>query len=266
MTKLFCNKFVYLQKIMTPKTAIMIPVRMASTRLPGKPLAKINGKTMIHRVFEQAKKAEIGEVFIACDGEEIAAEVQKFGGRALITNPELQSGTDRIFSALKQINSQFDFSFVINLQGDLPNIDPKSIQICAEAIKNDDCDIATLASRIKKIEDIHNQNIVKIALAQNGQALYFSRCAIPYSKNPMSVDSIDEYFHHIGVYAYKTKALEKFISLPPSNLELRESLEQLRALENGLKIKVAIVENQPISVDCSADLKLAQEFFAKKEN
>ena len=232
---------------MKKKVIIIIPARLASTRLPNKPLAMIDGKTMIQRVYEQALKANLGEVFIATDGLEIGNEVKKFGGNYILTNPDLQSGTDRIYSAYKLLKEDFDI--IVNVQGDLPNIDPKVITECTNLALESDCDIATVASKITDISEINNPNVVKIALAQNGLALYFSRSAIPFSKN-----ITDDYFHHIGIYAYKKNALEKFINLTPSPLEKRESLEQLRALENGMKIAVKIVDAHPLSVDTQEDL------------
>jgi 3-deoxy-manno-octulosonate cytidylyltransferase (CMP-KDO synthetase) len=232
---------------MKKKVIIIIPARLASTRLPNKPLAMIEGKTMIQRVYEQALKANLGEVIIATDGEKIANEIKKFGGKFILTNPDLQSGTDRIYSAYKLLNEDFDI--IVNVQGDLPNIDPNVISECVQLALENDCDIATSASKISDISEINNPNVVKIALAQNGLALYFSRSPIPFSKNIN-----DDYFHHIGIYAYKKNALEKFINLAPSPLEKRESLEQLRALENGMKIAVKIVNAHPLSVDTQEDL------------
>jgi 3-deoxy-manno-octulosonate cytidylyltransferase (CMP-KDO synthetase) len=232
---------------MKKKVIIIIPARLASTRLPNKPLAMIEGKTMIQRVYEQALKANLGEVIIATDGEKIANEIKKFGGKYILTNPDLQSGTDRIYSAYQLLKQDFDI--IVNVQGDLPNIDPNVISECVNLALENDCDIATSASKINDISEINNPNVVKIALAQNGLALYFSRSPIPFSKNIN-----DDYFHHIGIYAYKKNALEKFINLSPSPLEKRESLEQLRALENGMKIAVKIVNAHPLSVDTQEDL------------
>ena len=232
---------------MKKKIIIIIPARLASTRLPNKPLAMIEGKTMIQRVYEQTLKANLGEVIIATDGEKIANEIKKFGGKYILTNPDLQSGTDRIYSAYQLLKQDFDI--IVNVQGDLPNIDPNVISECVQLALENDCDIATVASKINDISEINNPNVVKIALAQNGLALYFSRSAIPFSKNIN-----DDYFHHIGIYAYKKNSLEKFINLAPSPLEKRESLEQLRALENGMKIAVKIVNAHPLSVDTQEDL------------
>ena len=243
---------------MSQKILTIIPVRLASTRLPNKPLAQICGKSMIQRVFEQAKKANLGDVVIACDGEEIAAEAQKIGAKFIITDPNLPSGTDRIHAAFKALNQDFDV--IVNLQGDLPNIDPKVIQAAAKAATRPDCDIATVASKIKNASEITNPNVVKIAIAESGRALYFSRASIPHSKK-----DFDEYFHHIGIYAYKKTALEKFVKLAPSRLEQRESLEQLRALENDMKIFVEVVEAHPLSVDTKEDLEMVTRLIAANE-
>lgn len=238
--------------------AIIIPARLASSRLPNKPLADIAGKSMIQRVYEQAIKADIGPVFIACDGEKIAAEARQFGAAAIITDPALPSGTDRIYAALSVINQKFDS--VLNLQGDLPLIEPEIIREAAAELSESDADIATLASVIEDEKQIQNPSIVKIAIAfgqkeNSGEALYFSRSSIPYNSK--------KYFHHIGIYAYKLAALEKFVQLPPSNLEKTESLEQLRALENRMRIAVRIVSNNPFSVDTPDDLQKVKQLCQK---
>ena len=243
------------------KFLTIIPVRLASSRLPGKPLADILGKSMIQRVYEQAVKSDLGKVVIACDGEEIAKEVEKFGAEYVITNPDLPSGTDRIYAAYEKFKDE-DFSAIINLQGDLPNIDPEVIKAAANASLQSDCDIATVASKITKTSEINNPNVVKIAISFKeknlGRALYFSRCPIPYNK-----ENTQDYFHHIGIYAYKKSALEKFINLKPSELEKRESLEQLRALENDMKIFVQIVDAHPLSVDTPEDLDIVTQVIKK---
>lgn len=250
---------------MTKKFLTIIPVRLASTRLPNKPLADILGKTMIARVYEQAIKANLGKVVIACDGDEIAAEAKKIGAEYVITDPNLPSGTDRIYAAYKKLSDQ-NFDFIINLQGDLPNIDPEVIKAAAESSLEEGCDFATVASKIKDITEITNPNVVKIAISfenfkkeNMGQALYFSRCPIPYSKD---LEGISDYFHHIGIYAYKKEALEKFVNLKPSTLEKRESLEQLRALENDMKIFVKIVDAHPLSVDTKEDLEVVTKVIS----
>ncbi len=240
------------------KILTIIPARLASTRLPNKPLADIFGKSMIVRVFEQAQKANLGEVVVACDCREIAQVIENAGGRAIITDPNLPSGTDRIYAALLQIPDYQDFEVVVNLQGDLPVIDPNVIIAAANAALQSDADIATVASVIKNKDEIDNPNVVKIAIAFDanktlGQALYFSRAPIPHG--------VGEYYHHIGIYAYKRNALEKFVNLKPSPLEKRESLEQLRALENQMKIVVQIVDSHPLSVDTKEDLEKVKFFL-----
>jgi 3-deoxy-manno-octulosonate cytidylyltransferase (CMP-KDO synthetase) len=239
----------------------IIPARLASNRLPNKPLADIAGKSMIARVYNQAQKANLGEVYVACDGEEIANEIIKIGGKAIITPANLPSGTDRIFWAAKQIKNYQNFDIIVNLQGDLPVIDPKIITATAELASQSDADIATIASIIKNKDEIQNPNVVKIALASLknniGEALYFSRSAIPHNA--------EIYYHHIGIYAYKTSALEKFVNLKPSFLEKTESLEQLRALENNMKIMVKIVDSHPFSVDTNDDLEKVKSFIKINE-
>jgi len=245
---------------MKNKVLTIIPVRLASTRLPNKPLADICGKSMIQRVYEQALAANLGEVLIACDGEEIAAEVKKFGGKFVITDPNLPSGTDRIFAAYKKFHGD-GFDVILNLQGDLPNIDPQVIRAAAKEALEHDCDIATVASKIENVAEITNPNVVKIAISfieeSLGKALYFSRAPIPFSKTTAL-----DFYHHIGIYAYKKSALEKFVSLSPSYLEQRESLEQLRALENDMKILVKIVQTHPLSVDTQEDLEIMTKLVA----
>ncbi|MES2678190.1 MAG: 3-deoxy-manno-octulosonate cytidylyltransferase [Pseudomonadota bacterium] len=242
----------------TSRVLTIIPARLASTRLPNKPLADIFGKSMIVRVFEQAQKANLGEVVVACDCQEIVQVIENAGGKAIITDPNLPSGTDRIFAALLKMPNYQDFEVVVNLQGDLPVIDPDVIIAAANAALKSDADIATVASKIKNADEINNPNVVKIAIAfgenENlGQALYFSRAPIPHGAG--------EYYHHIGIYAYKRKALEKFVNLKPSLLEKRESLEQLRALENQMKIIVQIVDSHPLSVDTKEDLEKVKFFL-----
>ena len=237
------------------KTIIIIPARMASTRLPNKPLADIAGQTMISRVYKQAIKTNF-EVVVACDFQEIANEITKIGGKYVLTDPNLPSGTDRIYQAYQKLDANHDF--IINLQGDLPNIDEQLILQCVNLLHNPNCDIGTLASVITDSQQINNPSVVKIALSEQKQALYFSRSPIPYLASV--------YLHHIGIYAYKKSALKKFVSLTPSSLEKQESLEQLRALENNLKIFVETVNSHPISVDTPSDLKLANQICAIKND
>ena len=216
---------------------------MGSTRLPGKPLADIGGKPMIVRVMEQAKKANLGEVIIACAETEIKDAVEKSGGKAILTPVDLPSGTDRIHYAAR--NGKYDI--IINLQGDMPMIDPALLQKVLEPLKNPLVDIATLVTPIKDAAAKANPNKVKAILAQDARALYFTRAAAPHGD--------DEFYYHIGIYAYRAAALEKFINLPPSRLEKLEKLEQLRALEAGMRIDAAIVKAEPLGVDTPEDLE-----------
>ncbi|MGB0934959.1 MAG: 3-deoxy-manno-octulosonate cytidylyltransferase [Alphaproteobacteria bacterium] len=227
------------------KTCVLIPARMGSSRLPNKPLALINGQPMIVRVYQQACAADVGPVYVACDGPEVLLVIKCIGGHAIITDPDLPSGSDRIWAALQQIDQDFDV--IVNLQGDLPTISPQLIQAVLKPLENPDIDIATLGFRHDDDARAQNPNDVCIALSASGEALYFSREALPYGET--------SYIHHIGIYAYRRQALEKFVSLPPSPLEKRERLEQLRALEAGMRIGVALVDEEPVGVDTMEDLQ-----------
>ena len=241
------------------KILTIIPARLASTRLPNKPLADIFGQSMIQRVYNQAKKANLGEVIVACDSKEIADNISQIGGKFIITDPNLPSGTDRIFAAWQQMANKDDYDIIINVQGDLPAIEPEAIRQAAEAAIKSNADIATVASIIKDKAEIADENVVKIALALEdgeddlGQALYFSRAAIPHKA--------EQHYHHIGIYAYKAKSLQQFVNLKPSRLENIEKLEQLRALENKMTIAVKIVNSHPLSVDNQADLDNIKDFL-----
>lgn len=237
---------------------IIIPARMASTRLPGKPLAYICGLPMIVHVMKRAEAAKIGPVFIACAEEEIAKSVEKAGGHAILTDPNHHSGTDRIFEALRKIDKSKKHDVVVNVQGDLPTIDPKIIKNSLVPFKNKQVDITTLAAEIKNDKEAENPNIVKAVIAWNkdkksGRALYFTRARAPHGNGGL--------YHHIGLYAYRRTAIEKFTKLPPSPLEKQEKLEQLRALENGMRIEVVLVDTVPFGVDTPEDLKLARKML-----
>jgi 3-deoxy-manno-octulosonate cytidylyltransferase (CMP-KDO synthetase) len=236
---------------------IIIPARLGSTRLPNKPLADIAGKSMIVRVLEQAKKTKIDNIIVASADLEISQEVEKNGFKSISTNPDLPSGTDRIFKAYKKLKNSNKFEYIINLQGDLPTIDYKIINNLLKFHKNTDYDIVTAVAEIKDEEEKTNPNVVKVAIAwkqkQHGKALYFSRATIPYNS--------EKYYHHIGIYIYTKKALEKFVKLPQSSLEKTEKLEQLRALENNMKIGVLLVDTVPLGVDTKEDLVKANQFF-----
>jgi 3-deoxy-manno-octulosonate cytidylyltransferase (CMP-KDO synthetase) len=226
------------------RIAIIIPARLGSTRFPRKVLAPINGTPMVVCVAEQAVKSAAGDVFIACCEQEVADVVISYGYKAILTDPALPTGSDRIYQASKQIGN--DYSVIVNLQGDVPLIDPKSIKVTIDTLVAKGCDIATIAAPIVNEEEKQNPNVVKAIIALDGRALYFTR-SNPYGNGPC--------YHHIGIYAYKKEALEKFVNLPQSPLEKRESLEQLRALENGMSIAVGIVEDFPHGVDTEEDLQ-----------
>ncbi len=241
-------------------TIVLIPARLGSQRLPNKPLAEIGGVPMIVQVWRRACEAEVGPVVVACAEPEIAAAVEAHGGKAALTDPDLPSGTDRIFQALRQIDPAGRFARVINLQGDLPTLDPAAIRAVLAPIERLGTDLGTLATPIGAPEERDDPNVVKPVIASDpehpglGRALYFSRATVPSGEGPV--------YHHIGIYAYRRAALERLAVLPPSPLERRESLEQLRALENGLTIGVALVDTIPLGVDTARDLERARAIFA----
>lgn len=236
---------------------ILIPARLGSTRLAQKMLCLIQGKPLISHVVLRAQEANIGPVYVACDAPEIATIVEKEGVKAILTNPNLPSGSDRIYEALKQIDPQGHFDTVINLQGDLPNISVALIQASLSPLRRPEYDVATLAAVIKNSKELENPNIVKIALSAREkdiyEALYFSRCPIPHGSGP--------HYHHIGVYAYRRKVLEAFVTLDPSPLEKQERLEQLRLLENQFRFGVSLVDEIPLSIDTATDLERARKIL-----
>lgn len=243
--------------MMAFSTLILIPARMSSTRLPGKPLADIAGKPMIVHVAERANKANLGRVVVATDHEEVANAVKAHGMEAVMTRPDHQSGSDRIYEALTLLDPDNRFDVIVNVQGDLPTIAPHEIAAALEPLENPETDIATLGAEISVEEEKVNPNVVKIVGSPIGKtrlrALYFTRATAPYGKGPL--------YHHIGLYAYKRKALQRFVSLRPSYLEKRESLEQLRALEAGMRIDAEIIETVPLGVDTIEDLEHAREMI-----
>lgn len=237
---------------------ILIPARMASSRLPGKPLAQIGGTAMIVRVWRQALAAHLGPVVVAAAEPEIVRAVEAAGGLAVLTSPDLPSGSDRVFAALGLVDPEGAHDVVINLQGDLPALDPAHIRAVATALG--DYDIATLAAPIHDALEKDNPSVVKPVVAwdadgKTGRALYFTRVTAPAG--------VGELFHHIGIYAYRRAALARFVALPPSPLEQRERLEQLRALEAGMTIRVARVDSVPLSVDTPADLAKARAILGQ---
>lgn len=235
---------------------IIIPARMASTRLPDKPMALIGGLPMIVQVAKRALDSGIGKVIVACDGEAIASAAQKYGFEAVITDSDLPSGSDRIYQALTKMGDNKKYDIIVNVQGDMPCLDPQIVRQVFEVLKNPEVDIATLAAVIKDEKEKTDPAVVKIAMNAKGRALYFSRATIPYGEGKL--------YHHIGIYAYRRKALEKFVLLPPSPLEIREKLEQLRALEAEMKIGVAVVDTVPLGVDTAEGLEKARKFYEQK--
>jgi 3-deoxy-manno-octulosonate cytidylyltransferase (CMP-KDO synthetase) len=239
------------------QTLILIPARMASTRLPGKPLADIGGIPMIVQVLRRAQEAHIGEAVVATDSEAVQTAVEKSGGRAVMTGSGHQSGSDRIFEALEALDPERRVKFVVNVQGDLPTVAPADIKASLAPLKDPAVDIATLAAVIRDPAELTNPNVVKVAgpLLAPGhmRALTFSR-ADAAGPGP--------HYHHIGLYAYRRTALERFVALPPSANEQRERLEQLRALDNGMRIDVAIVDSVPLGVDTPEDLDKARALLA----
>ena len=237
---------------------ILIPARMAATRLPGKPLADIGGKPMIVHVLRRAQAAGVGEVVVATDSEVIAAAVEKAGGRAVMTRTDHVSGSDRIYEALDLVDPQGRASIVVNVQGDLPTLSPADLKAALGPLADPAVDIATLAAEIRKPQERTNPNVVKVvgsAVAPGRlRALYFTRATAPAGEGPL--------YHHIGLYAYRRAALARFVKLPPSGLERREKLEQLRALEAGMRIDVAIVDSVPLGVDTPEDLEAARAMLA----
>ena len=229
---------------------IVIPARMQATRLPGKPLAEINGRPMIAHVIDRAKEADIGPVVVAAAENEIAEAAEQYGAKAVLTDPDLPSGSDRIKAALDSLDKDCRHDIVINVQGDIPTVSPLSIRAALTPLEEPSVDISTLVAEIKTQEELLNPNVVKAVLAASGRALYFSRALVPTGSGPV--------YHHIGLYGYRRKALERFVQLQPSPLELRERLEQLRALEDGMVISAAVVDDIPLGVDDLDDLERAR--------
>ncbi len=244
------------------KTAIIIPIRMSSTRLPGKFHADIDGKPMIHHVIDRARESNFSNIFIACDHEDHFKIITDYGTKAIMTNTSHQSGSDRSYEALCIADPDQKFEYIVNLQGDMPFFDSNIINTVALMLDNNkNAEIATMAALIDDEEDILDPNVVKVVFNKNKQALYFSRSPIPYS-NPLNNA---QHFYHVGIYGYRRAAMEKYINLPQSNLELLEKLEQLRALENGMSIYVDITNQVPISVDHHNDLVYARNYAAKQK-
>jgi len=243
-------------------TIVLIPARLASRRLPNKPLADLVGEPMIVHVWRRAVEAGVGPVWVACAEHHIADAVRRHGGEAVLTDPDLPSGTDRIFQALGRIDPARRFERVVNFQGDLPTADPRILRHVLEPLEHLGCDIATLVAESTEPHERDNPNVVKaiVSLAADrphlGRALYFTRAPAPTGLGPI--------WHHIGIYAYTRSALERFAALPPSPLERRERLEQLRALEAGMSVGVRVVDTVPFGVDTPEDLERARALLAEE--
>jgi len=241
-----------------PSVIVLIPARMAATRLPGKPLADIHGTPMIVHVYRRAAEAGIGRVAVATDDDGIAAAVRAAGGEAIMTGPEHLNGTSRINEALARMDPGGSASTIVNVQGDLPTIAPATIRAVLAPLADPAAEIATLAAEIVRDEERTNPAVVKVVgtpmEARRLRALYFTRATAPWGDGPL--------YHHIGLYAYRRAALARYVALPPSPLELREKLEQLRAIENGMRIDVGIVDAVPIGVDTPDELERARAALA----
>jgi 3-deoxy-manno-octulosonate cytidylyltransferase (CMP-KDO synthetase) len=239
---------------------VLIPARMASTRLPGKPLADICGEPMIVHVWRRAIEADVGPVIVATDDRRILAAVETAGGWAVMTRSDHLSGSDRLFEALGAIDSAAEFDVVVNVQGDLPTIVRTAVRACLAPLADAAVDIATLATPIERAEEEDDPNVVKAVGAEISpgrlRALYFTRARAPWGEGQL--------LHHIGLYAYRREALARFVSLPPSPLERREGLEQLRALEAGMRIDIAVVDVAPLGVDTPDDLERARTLLASR--
>ncbi|AJY44432.1 3-deoxy-manno-octulosonate cytidylyltransferase [Martelella endophytica] len=244
----------------TSDTIILIPARLASTRLPGKPLADIAGKPMIVHVADRASESGMGRVVVAVDDRSVFEAVEKAGYEVVMTGHHHQSGSDRIFEALKKVDPNGEARLVVNVQGDLPTLDPATIQASLRPLENPAVDIATLTVEITDEYEKTASQVVKVVGAPIGatrlRALYFTRATAPWGEGPL--------YHHIGLYTYRRAALERFVSLPRSFLEEREKLEQLRALEHGMRIDVEIVKTVPLGVDTPEDLEKARRVLEAK--
>ena len=231
---------------------IFIPTRLGSTRLPKKPLADIHGKQMLLHVAEKAKLSKCGDVIVACAEQELADLSNTNGFEAVLTDPEINTGTDRIYAAYKKLGR--DYKYIVNLQGDIPSINPNTIKVAVDILKKSNHDISTVASIAASEREKIDPNTVRAIIASNGKALYFTRAALcPHGEGDL--------YHHIGLYVYRAEALEKFVKLPQSPLEKREKLEQLRALENDMTIGIGIVDDFAIGVDTPEDLEVVRKYM-----
>ena len=242
------------------KTAIIIPARMASQRFPNKPMANIVGVPMIERVWRQGTKANIGDVFVACSEREVFDHITSVGGRAIMTDPDLPSGTDRIFAAYNSLQNKDEYESVINLQGDMPLIDPKNIKSVNLPLING-FEIGTISTNISENEE-KNENITKVII--DWKKLNTLGNSVDFYKS--SKRKLLNIYQHVGIYSFRPTALKKFITLPPSKNEIEKKLEQLRALDAGIKIGITYVENIAISVDTIEDLKIVEKIIKEKND
>jgi 3-deoxy-manno-octulosonate cytidylyltransferase (CMP-KDO synthetase) len=241
----------------------IIPARYASTRFPGKPLVDIGGKTMIQRVYDQVSKV-LDDVYVATDDKRIFDKVRSFGGKVIMTSDAHRSGTDRCYEAFTKLDDWFDV--VINVQGDEPFIQPEQIEALKNCFADDETQIATLVKKITDkdgVEVLFNPNSPKVVIDKQNNALYFSRSPIPYKRGSDEKNWMAEhdYYKHVGVYAYRSEVLSQIVQMPPSKLELAESLEQLRWLENGLKIKAGFTDVETVGIDTPEDLEKIKGMF-----
>lgn len=247
-------------KLMPSNPVILIPARMGSTRFPDKVLAEIAGAPMIVQVWRRAQEAALGRIVVAAAEPAIVAAVEAVGGEAVLTDPEHPTGSDRIYEALMKIDPAGDHDAIVNVQGDLPTIEPDAIRAAIAPLQRPAVDIATIGAEITINEERTNPNVVKAVVAiapgeRIGRALYFTRATAPSGEGPL--------YHHIGLYAYRRAALEEFVALRPGVLEQREKLEQLRALEAGMRIDLALVDTVPLGVDTPADLARARAMLTR---
>ncbi len=247
----------------------LMPVRLAATRLPNKPLLEVNGKTLIQRVYENVKNAlgNVSDIAVAAGDQAIVDECNKFGATAVLTDPNLPSGTDRIAAALRVLDPEGKkYDIVVDFQGDNLNVDPAVCLPLVEMVQRTDCDIATCGMVIQNEEDKNNPNIVKIVMGlkdgeKEARCLYFTRATAPYTRNPEKC-LIKDLYHHIGIYVFKAASLQKMVSLPTGVLEKREALEQLRALENGMVIRARLVEDIRLVKEAPADINTPEDLEA----
>ncbi len=240
---------------------VVVPTRLGSTRLPGKALTDINGQPMIAHVWRRAIEADVGPVVVACGDQEIVDVIRDLGGDAVLTDAALPTGSDRAFAATSLVDAEGKYDVIVVLQGDLPTIDPATVRATLTPLAREaHCEIATLATEIENPLELHAPQVVKIALAIHpgetiGRALYFSRAAIPAGAG--------KHYHHVGMYTYRREALARYVHLPRGILEQRESLEQLRAIEAGMRIDATVIQTEPLGVDTLADLERARTLLAR---